>query len=102
MSVESNINMYYEELVASIAERAMDNIDDGGYGDENECIWQAMDDGLMYYTDQAYVVAHAVQGGFISWNNTIEWDAINDMLYSDVYEELEEMKKNKEKENGKD
>lgn len=91
MAVESNINMYYEELVQSMAERAKDNLDDGGYGDETECIWQAIDDGLIYYTDQAYVMAHAVQGGFVSWGKTIEWDAVIDMLYSDVAEELEKL-----------
>ena len=91
MAVESNIEMYYEELIESIAERASDDMKDGG--DEDECIWQAIDDGLIYYCDQAYVVANALQNGFINWGKTIEWDAIIDMLYSDVKEELEEMKK---------
>lgn len=96
MAVESNINMYYEELIESLAERAFDSVQDGGYGDDDECIWQAIDDGLIYYTDQAYIVAHALQGGFISWGKTIEWDAIIDMLYSDVSEAL---KKKEEEEN---
>lgn len=96
MAVESNINMYYEELIGSLAERAYDIMKDGGYGDEDECIWQAIDDGLIYYCDQAYVVANALQNGFIQWNRTIEWDAVIDMLYSDVKEELETMKKGEE------
>lgn len=94
MAVESNIEMYYEELIKSIAERAFDDMKDGG--DEDECIWQAIDDGLIYYVDQAYVVANALQNGFISWGKTIEWDAIIDMLYSDVSEELETIKKGEE------
>ena len=94
MAVESNIEMYYEELIESIAERAYDDMKDGG--DEDECIWNAIDDGLIYYYDQAYVVANALQNGFISWGNTIEWDAIIDMLYSDVSEELETIKKGEE------
>ena len=94
MSVDSNIEMYYEELIESIAERAYDSMEDGG--DEDECIWQAIDDELIYYCDQAYVVANALQNGFISWGKTIEWDAIIDMLYSDVSEELEAMKKEKD------
>lgn len=94
MAVESNIEMYYEELIESLAERAYDDMKDGG--DEAECIWNAIDDGLIYYCDQAYVVANALQNGFISWGKTIEWDAIIDMLYSDVSEELEEMKKGEE------
>lgn len=94
MAVESNIEMYYEELIESIAKRAYDDMKDGG--DEDECVWQAIDDGLIYYCDQAYVLANALQNGFISWGKTIEWDAIIDMLYSDVSEELEEMKKGEE------
>ena len=94
MAVESNIEMYYEELIESIAERAYDDMKNGG--DEDECIWQAVDDGLIYYADQAYVVANALQNGFISWGKTIEWDAIIDMLYSDVSEELETIKKGEE------
>lgn len=94
MAVESNIEMYYEELVESLAERAYDSMKDGG--DEDECIWQAIDDGLIYYADQAYVVANALQNGFISWGKTIEWDAIIDMLYADVSEELETIKKGEE------
>ena len=94
MAVESNIEMYYEELIESMAERAYDDMKDGG--DEDECIWQAIDDGLIYYCDQAYVVANALQNGFISRGKTIEWDAIIDMLYSDVSEELETIKKGEE------
>lgn len=96
MAVESNINMYYEELIESLAERAYDSMKDGG--DEDECIWNAVDDGLIYYCDQAYILANALQDGFIEWGKTIEWDAISDMLYSDVSEELEEMKKGEEDE----
>ena len=94
MAVESNIEMYYEELISSLAERAFDSMKDGG--DEDECVWNAIDDGLIYYCDQAYVVANALQNGFISWGNTIEWDAIIDMLYSDVSKELETIKKGEE------
>lgn len=94
MAVESNIEMYYEELISSLAERAYDDMKNGG--DEDECIWQAIDDGLIYYCDQAYVVANALQNGFISWGKTIEWDTIIDMLYSDVSEELETIKKGEE------
>lgn len=94
MAVESNIEMYYEEIVSNLAERAYDGMKNGG--DEDECVWQAIDDELIYYCDQAYVVANALQNGFISWGKTIEWDAIIDMLYSDVSEELETIKKGEE------
>ena len=98
MATESNINMYYEELIESLAERAYDNAKDGGYGDDDECIWQAIDDGLIYYTDQAYVVAHALQNGFIEWGKEPLWDEITEMLYSDVSEALEELKKGEDNE----
>lgn len=94
MSVESNINMYYEELVASIAERAADDIKDGV--EEDEAIIRAIDNGLIYYTDQAYIVAHALQNGFIKWGQECEWDAIFEDLYADVSAELEELKEEKE------
>ena len=90
MSVESNINMYYEELVASIAERAADDIKNDV--EEDEAIMQAIDDGLMYYTDQAYIVAHALQNGFVKWGGEVEWDAIWEDLYADVAEEMEYQK----------
>ncbi len=97
MAVESNINMYYEELIESLAERAFDSVqyvDDDV--DETELIWQAIDDGLIYYTDQAYIVAHALQNGFIEWGKEPLWDEITEMLYSDVSEALEELKKGEE------
>lgn len=94
MSVESNINMYYEELVASIAERAADDIKNGV--EEDEAIMRAIDDGLIYYTDQAYIVAHALQNGFIKWGQECDWDAIFEDLYADVSAELEELKEEKE------
>lgn len=91
MAVESNINMYYEELIASMAERALDNIENDV--DETDAINQAIDDGLIYYTDQAYIIAHALQNGFIKWGGEVEWDAIWEDIYADVSAELEELRK---------
>lgn len=91
MAVESNINMYYEELIASMAERADDDIKNDV--EEDEAIMRAIDDGLMYYTDQAYIVAHALQNGFIKWGGEVEWDAIWEDMYADVSAELEELRK---------
>lgn len=95
--LKSNINSYYEELIASMAERVKDNLDDGGYGDEDECIWQAIDDGLIYYADQGYVLAMAICRGYISWYKDINWDEITEMLYSDVQEEINYIKENEGK-----
>lgn len=84
MSVDSNINMYYEELVASLAERAKDS--DGS----SDAITQAIDDGLIYYADQAYIVAHALEQGLVEWGGEVAWDEIYDMLYNDINEEMGE------------
>ena len=94
MAVESNINMYYEELVASMAERALDDIKNDV--EESEAINQAIDDGLMYYADQAYIVAHALQNGFIKWGGEVEWDAIYEDLYADIADEIEYQRKEEE------
>lgn len=102
MATESNINTYYEELIASLADRAYDDLKNGGYGDESECIYQAIDDGLIYYTDQAYILAHMLQGGFISWGDPISWDVIFENLYDDVASELEELKEKEGGENGEE
>lgn len=96
MSIESNINSYYEELIASMSERAKDNLDDGGYGDESDCIWQAIDDSLIYYCDQGYVLAMATCRGYLNWYKDINWDEITEMLFDDVMEEIDYMKKNEQ------
>ena len=94
MAVESNINMYYEELVASMAERALDDIKNDV--EEGDAINQAIDDGLIYYADQAYIVAHALQNGFLKWGGEVEWDAIYEDLFADIAEEIEYQRKEKE------
>lgn len=99
MSVESNLNVYYEELVASMAEQAKNYEDEGGVWDGSDAIWQAIDEGLMYYCDQGYVLAMAVCRGYVNWYKDVSWDEITEMLYSDVSEELEYLKKSKEGEN---
>ena len=94
---KSNINECYEELISSMAERAYDNIKDGGYGDDSEFIWQAIDDELIYYADQGYVLAMAICRGYISWYKEVNWDEITEMLYSDVQEEIDYLKEKDEK-----
>lgn len=103
MSIESNINSYYEELIASMAERAKGYEDEGGVWDGSDAIWQAIDDSLMFYCDQGYVLAMAVCRGYVNWYKDVSWDEITEMLYEDVSEELDYLKKNEEEsEKGKD
>lgn len=93
MATEANINTYYEELIAGLADRAAENIEQwDGEPDESEPIWQALDDGLIYYTDQAYILAHMLQGGFIEWGQPVNWDEIIENLFDDVVTELNERK----------
>lgn len=93
MSVESNINLYYEELISSIAERAKKNIADGGYEDETDAIWRAIDAGLIYCRDQAYILAMAACRGYVSWNEDINWEEITEMLFEDINGQLNEENK---------
>lgn len=83
---EHNITSYYWDLVASLAERAKDS--DGM--ERDEAIMQAIDDGLIYYADQAYIIGYALEQGFVKWGGEIEWDSIYDMLYNDISEEMGE------------
>ena len=46
--VKSNINMYYEDMIDSMAERAIGDMSDSDSEDDEEFIWQAIDDGLMF------------------------------------------------------
>lgn len=98
MSVDSNINSYYEELVSNIADRVEDYKKDGGVWDGSDEVYQAIDDEMIYYCDQGYVLAMAVCRGYISWYKEVNWDEVYEMLYSDVLEELESRKKKTENE----
>lgn len=94
---EPNINSYYWETVSSIVERAQDMLKDGSYGDRDEVIMQAIDDELIYYVDQAYIKAYYIITCCPNWNDDIRCDAVYEMLYSDVMEELEEQEAKNEK-----
>ena len=95
--VQSNINMYYEELIDSMAERAIGDMSDDNNENDEDIIWQAIDDGLMFYCDQGYILAMAVCRGYIDWCREIDWDGITEMLYDDVAEQMEWRKKEAEK-----
>lgn len=97
MSVDSNINSYYEELVSSIADRAEDYKKDGGVWDGSDEVYQAIDDEMIYYCDQGYVLAMAICKGYISWYKNVQWDEVYEMLYSDVQDELEYRAEHNEK-----
>lgn len=91
MSTNSNINLYYEETIADLAERAKSYLEDGTE-DESEAISKAINDGLIYYADQAYIVAYYMITYCPKWGENIDWDEVYMMLYDDITEELERIK----------
>lgn len=95
MTTESNINTYYEETIADLAERAKSNLQDG-IEDESEAINQAIDDGLIYYVDQAYIVAYYMMTYCPRWGENINWEEVYMMLYDDITEELDYLKSKEE------
>lgn len=90
--MKSNVNEYYQELIEGIAENAKGLIDDGSFEKENDAIWEAINEDLIYGIDQAYVLANAFCRGYIDWGKEIEWNDIFEMLYEDISDELEHLK----------
>ena len=81
----------YNAIISDLAERASDYFKDGEE-DETEAINQAIDDGLIYYEDQAIIL-----GGYIctycpKWGDSIDWEEVYTMLYDDISEELQNIK----------
>lgn len=79
---------HYYDIVKELADRV---IKYNGIQDD-ERFFQAIDDGLIYKEDEAYIIANALENGTISWGYDVEWDAVNDMLYSDIMEEIRKIK----------
>ena len=96
--INSNINSYYEELIESIAECVLD-YDDINEENEIDYINEAIDSKLIYYQDQAYVLAHALLEGYVSFYGDFNWDEIYQMLLDDVIEEFHKQKQEIQNEN---
>ena len=90
---QSNINSMYENIIANLAERVRVIMDeDGGADNETDAMWQAIDEGLIYTSDQAYVVAHAFCNGLMEWGKAPYWEDIISDLYADIMDELEKLR----------
>lgn len=87
MSIQSNINMYYEELVEDLKERKQLEIEAEPGIEPFEAEARTMDDGLMYGVDQAYVLAQALLSGRIEWGKEVDWQDVYDMLIEDMNSE---------------
>lgn len=83
-----SISEEYSELVGSLAERARLIMDEGA--EKEEAVRQAICDGLIYYDDEATVIAHAFVNGLIQWGKEVDWTVIDEDLFEDIYNEVDE------------
>lgn len=81
----------YQAIIKDLADRAHDYIKDG-CEDETEAINQAIDDGLIYYEDQATILGGYIMTYCPKWGENINWEEVYMMLYDDIAEELERIK----------
>lgn len=96
MAAESNINLYYEEQIASIAEHVMERVDEIHKEDPereidnlNDIIIEEIDTASIYYADQAYYLAkYHLNNGNLS--DSIAWTDVWDMVFNDVEAEVDE------------
>ena len=86
--IKSNLDSNYEEIIGGMAWYANEDIRDGV--EREEAIYQAIDNGLIFYADQASIVAQAILRGCIAWGENVDWEQINDMIYEDVAKKMEE------------
>lgn len=49
---------------------------------------EAISQGLEYYSDQATVLGHALNQGYIKWGERFEWEDIYEMLVEDMNDEI--------------
>ena len=86
-----------EDVIDDLIERAQMMYDDGNYGDLDECVNQAIDEGLIYTKDIYSLLEHY---GSISDSEIIE--SFFDDLWSDVYNGVEEHEEEDEDEDDED
>lgn len=94
--IESNITLYYESFIDSLAETAKlwlqeqeDNDQEYGYDyDENNAVDRAINDHFLRHVDHAYVLAYAYLEDYAVWGGDVDWVHIEEMVWQDVYNEL--------------
>lgn len=89
---QSNINEYYWETIEDLAERAKSYMEDGTE-DEGEAINQAIDNALIYYVDQAYIVSYYMITYCPRWGENLNFEEVSMMLYDDIAKELGQLNK---------
>lgn len=97
MSESFTMATKYNELVNYMAEGALDWLNEEGYNyTEAEAVSRIIDDRFFWGDDQAIVLAHALINSLVSWGEEVDWEAINQNFWEDIYSELAELKKAKE------
>lgn len=87
MSTKNNIDEYYNELVGHMHECRQATAEDEPDIEPYEAEARVLDEELAYYANQGYVLAHAIQAGYIKWGEPFEWQNIYDMLIEDMNSE---------------
>lgn len=82
------ISKEYDAIIDELADRARSIKSENKELDDDECVRQAIDDGLYYTDDRAYILAWALENGTITWGADIDWWAIETMLIEDILEEM--------------
>lgn len=96
--IKSNISLYYEDFVASLAETARLKLSEseGEYEDEAQAVSDAICEQFIFHVDRAYVLAHAYIEGYVEWCGEVDWESLDAMLYDDVHDELRYMLRQQE------
>lgn len=74
-----------EDVIDDLVDRAQSLYNEGDYGDKEECVQQAIDDGLIYSKDIYTLLEHY---GTIDSSTMIE--SFYDDLFNDIYSKLED------------
>lgn len=82
-----SIREEYNGVVSELAERARLIMDEGT--EKSDAVRQAISDGFFYAEDEAVVIAHAFENGFFKWGEGINWIEIEENLFKDIYNEVE-------------
>lgn len=106
--MSSNINSEYEAQIASIVDSVMETVDEihdndpnREIDDLNDIITGAIDERSIYYADQAYYLArYHMENGFPTDKDgnridELRWSDVWDMVFNDVYTEVDEKIKEK-------
>ena len=93
MTIENNINKYYEEQIENIADAVMERI--GESMPLDDIITEETDSASYYYCDQAYYLAKYHTTNCANANGSIDWLDVWQMVYDDVRIAVEKRKKEK-------